>query len=73
MTHPFGASGLVTRLWPDPPSTVGLAGHPPLGAKGLAQLGHLFVAIDGPGGGLGGARRRVRAYADGEFPGWVQM
>lgn len=73
VAHPFGASGLVTRLWPDPPPTVDLAGHPPLTAKGLAQLGHLFVAVDGAGGAPGGARRRVRAYADGEFPGWVQM
>ncbi len=41
--HPFEQSGLVIKLWPEPPDCFDIAALPVLGAEGRRQLGALFV------------------------------
>lgn len=48
--HPFEATRLITRLWPEPPTELDLATHPVLDPDAYSALGRVFVC---GGGGIG--------------------
>lgn len=56
LSHPFSEAGMVTRLWPDPPSELDLSTHPVLDS--ITRLSQVFLD-SGLSHGLGAGQHSV--------------